>query len=901
MKLQSKIFIPVIISLTILGGSMYLLNRQILKEVFNSEMQKVLTSKEKNFNELLQSKLEYLSQFSNALANSYAIRSAFVVYDQTNNNDSAWNIINSEIDRIKFGGVQQQIQIPPINCHVPPGIVLFRSRSQKYGDNVIHKRRAIQKAFDEKKSVSGLEIGSYGIDLRGISPVNIKNKFYGTVEVNLPISDIIEELKPEEYESYALIVDKTYNNVMNKVDAMNDASNFINDNVIMIKTEGFELSDFKPLFEGEIIQSQKIDMIEQYNYMQIPIKSFNNEVIGTLVYQVSKADFIENMNASSYSLFFIGIMIFIIAIVVLFLVLKTSIINPLKRVTNALSELSKGIVTKAFLVKSKDEIGEMQTALNVVNLGIQKMSDFAVEIGNGEYQTEFTALSEKDQLGNTLIQVRDKLKDVFEQEQHQSSIEKQRKWAVEGHSKFAAILQDNEMEIKEYTYNILSNLIKYLNVNQGALFLLSSDKETLVLESAYAYDRRKHMQSEIKLGDGLLGSTALEGKVTFLTDLPKDYITITSGLGDATPNSLLIVPLISNNELYGVFEIASFKKLEAFEVEFCENIAENIAQAIARQQSAQQTRELLEQSRQQAEELSAQEEEMRQNLEEMQATQEEMARKEAELTGVINALNSSAIVVEFNLNAEIIKVNKRAIEVLKLNSEKDIIGKNHQDFYVSDNYEEEAAMLWDDLSQDKTVNRVAQVQLMNGETMWLNETYSPVLDESGQIDRIMNISFDVTEQVLKEQQVVQQNEEIMAKEEEMRQNLEEMFATQEEMARKEAEINGLLRAVDKVALLVDFDVEGNIIDVNDQVLELLQLNKKDDVIGMHHSQFYQFANYEMAAEQLFEKLKNNEIVSFDTELNTPDGRTVKLNETYAPILNENDEVIKVINISFRYL
>jgi len=83
MNLQSKIFLPVILSLIILGGSMYLLNRRILVETFEAEMTKVLASKEKNVNEILHSKESFLAHYSNTLANSYAIRSAFVVYKQT--------------------------------------------------------------------------------------------------------------------------------------------------------------------------------------------------------------------------------------------------------------------------------------------------------------------------------------------------------------------------------------------------------------------------------------------------------------------------------------------------------------------------------------------------------------------------------------------------------------------------------------------------------------------------------------------------------------------------------------------------------------------------------------------------------------------------------------------------
>jgi methyl-accepting chemotaxis protein len=899
MNLRAKIYVPVVLSLVVLGGSMFLLNRQILKETFDTEMTKVLNDKEKNFNEIIDIKLDYLSQYSNALANSYAFRSALVIYDITKDIDSTWNLLNAEVDRIKFGGSQAKIDVPPINCHVPPGIVLFRSRSNKYGDNVIHNRKAIQQAFDTKKSVKGLEIGKYGIDLRGISPAFIKGKFYGTVEVNMAINDIIKEINPSEYESYAIIVDKNYINTMTKVEAINDAENFINENLILLKTDGFNKSVYKSITSKKIEVNKQLTLLDDYNYLELPIKNFDNEVIATLVYQMNNDDFKNNLEASTFSLFLIGFLIFGVSLFILLIILRIVIISPVKKVTRALKMLSKGVINDEIKVKTKDEIAEIQKALNVVNSGMLKMSNFAIEIGNENYEEEFTALSDDDVLGNTLLQVRDKLKDVSEQQQMQAKLESERKWTIEGQAKFAALLQDNEMDVKEYTYKILSNLISYLNVNQGAFFLLSKDKETLQLSSAYAYDRRKFVNKDVKLGDGLLGNSAKEMKLTYITDLPQDYINITSGLGDANPNSLIIVPLVSDDELYGVFELASFRKLEQFEVEFCSTVAESIAQAISRQQIQQQTKELLEQSRQQAEELSAQEEEMRQNLEEMQATQEEMARKEAEMTGVLNALSESSLVVEFDLKGNVLSVNDGIIELFKLSDKSQVIGKNHSDFYEVEDYQKEQNKLWEPLSRKETVSRKAQVSLPNGEKIWLNETYSPILDENGNIDRVLNISFDVTEEVTKEMQISQQNEEMLAQEEEMRQNLEEMQATQEEMARKEAEMKSILSALDLSSLVVEIDLNKSVLKVNNKILDIFGMDSLSMIQGASVIDFYENQTIEMFDSEIWNPVVNDrKTISRRSQITAPNGVNLWLNETYTPIFDENDKISKVLNISF---
>ncbi len=305
-----------------------------------------------------------------------------------------------------------------------------------------------------------------------------------------------------------------------------------------------------------------------------------------------------------------------------YLYFNRSVTRPIKSLRRYLLSMGKGELPDFKMKVWKDDIGEMVRALRGLLIGLKETALFAKELGEGNLDAEYSMLSNNDILGNSLMGMRDNLRKLADDDE-------KRNWVNQGVASFAEILRTNNDNLEVLSDQIVLYLVNYLKVNQGGLFLINEiDRKDIHLELAavYAWDRRKFVDRKIEKGQGLVGQCWYEQKTIFMTDVPQNFVQITSGLGEATPRCILIVPLISNEEIYGVMEFASFTVMEDFEIDFVEKVAESIAAAIGNVRITERTKNLLEEAQQQGEELRANEEEMRQNMEEMNATQEEMDR-----------------------------------------------------------------------------------------------------------------------------------------------------------------------------------------------------------------------------------------------------------------------------------
>ncbi len=534
--------------------------------------------------------------------------------------------------------------------------------------------------------------------------------------------------------------------------------------------------------------------------------------------------------------------IWIFALMLVKRIFRHYIIDPLQRTAAVSSRASVGDLSEKTEIKGSDEIAQISSSIDGIIQNQLNLAEFAEEIGEGNFEADYKLLSEKDKLGLSITGMRDKLQKLAVDDEA-------RNWVSAGLTKFGEILRDDDTDLNLLTDRFLSSLVKYIDANQGMIFLLNDNeknKEYLELLSAYAWNRKKFIEDKVEIGEGLIGQAAIEKAKIYITDVPEDFISITSGLGDANPRCVLIVPMLSDDELFGVIELASFRKLLDYEIEFVEKLAGILASAISRVKTSEQTQKLLRDSQQLTEELRAQEEEMRQNLEEMNATQEEMQQREVERIGIFSAIDNTLGTVEFDMEGNILTANDKFLQMMNYSLEEI---ENKSDRIFADKANEPIDVynqFWKDLRAGKARTGDFKRTTKTGREIWINASYTPALDKEGLPYKVIELVADITEKKMAELETQRQADELRlqgeklkaytAELEDIKRNLSDKLNEASQGLKKKIEDIEAEKAKNEAVLegcvdgVISFDHEGNVRYFN-YAAEEIWGSSREDIIG----------------------------------------------------------------------
>jgi len=408
-----------------------------------------------------------------------------------------------------------------------------------------------------------------------------------------------------------------------------------------------------------------------------------------------------------------------------------------------------GILFSFYFLRKEIKMSEVLNSLIAKEKrNTEKAIQYMHDLQSGKLVKESTGDPENE-LFTSLDKLRKTLLFNKEAEELRKREDFQRNWVSEGLAMFGEILRQPGENMQEYSYLLISNLVKYLKANQGGFFSIETNKETgkyFQMQACYAYDRRKFADKQIEWGTGLIGTCALEKKTIYMSDIPKDYLLITSGLGKANPQYLLLVPLIAGEDIHGIIEIASFLKIENYQVNFVERIAESIAITISGIKNNIMTAQLLKETQAQAEALAIHEERMRQNMEELKATQEQAAKQAEKFISFTNSVNHTMIRAEYDINGTLIYANTRFLRKMGYSGNREVEGK-HISLFIHEKDREWFNNLWGRLAKGgQHYEGYMKHITKQGQDLWTMATYTCVRKEEGMVEKILFLALDTTEQ-----------------------------------------------------------------------------------------------------------------------------------------------------------
>ncbi|MFN6946371.1 MAG: response regulator, partial [Cytophagaceae bacterium] len=341
---------------------------------------------------------------------------------------------------------------------------------------------------------------------------------------------------------------------------------------------------------------------------------------------------------------YLSILAAVLILVILFSIYIIRMISlPLQNIKAAADKISLGDTNVSIQAESKDEIGDLARSFKALANNTLQLSRVADAIGSGNYDVHVEIRSQKDLLGMSLLKMKENLKNL-------SVKEKDKTWLLTGSGQFNDLVR-GEKDLGKLSTKIINHFCSYLQIQIGAIYILD-DYDKLRLSATYGFNIDQVTSNVFDLGEGLAGQAAYDKEIKYIENIPDNYWQVKSGLIEGKPHSIIVYPLLHENQVLGAFELANMEELSELQLNYMDHHMDRIGMVISNVKADLKTAELLYQTQNQAEEMEAQQEELRQindelkeqsmrlqaSEEELKANQEELQEKNAELEEKANQL-----------------------------------------------------------------------------------------------------------------------------------------------------------------------------------------------------------------------------------------------------------------------
>jgi CheY-like chemotaxis protein/signal transduction histidine kinase/HAMP domain-containing protein len=303
---------------------------------------------------------------------------------------------------------------------------------------------------------------------------------------------------------------------------------------------------------------------------------------------------------------------------------------------------------------------------------VRAIADVATAVTKGDLTRSITVQAEGE-----LAALKGNINEMIRNLRETTSRNAEQDWLKTNLAKFTRMMQ-GQKNLNTVSQMILSELAPVVGAKHGVFYITEGTSETPLLHMAasYAFRERKHLNREFEFGEGLVGQAAIEKQRILLTNAPDDYVQINSGLGEAKPLQIIVLPIVFEGQVLAVMELASFTPFTETYQSLLDQLTESIGVVLNTIQANMRTEELLAQSQSLAEELQAQQEELtetnkrlEQQAKSLQASEELLKQQQEELQQSNEELEEKARLLQAQ-NAEVERKNSEVEDAKRLLEEK---------------------------------------------------------------------------------------------------------------------------------------------------------------------------------------------------------------------------------------
>jgi signal transduction histidine kinase/ActR/RegA family two-component response regulator len=230
--------------------------------------------------------------------------------------------------------------------------------------------------------------------------------------------------------------------------------------------------------------------------------------------------------------------------------------------------------------------------------------------------------------------LKDKLNEMIRNLRETTRQNTEQDWLKTNLERFTRMLQ-GQRDLATVSSMILSELAPLVSAQHGVFYTLASlddgGEPVLMYQAGYAYKERKHLANHFRLGEGLVGQCAQEKQRILLSEVPSDYVTINSGLGESTPLNIIVLPILFEGSVRAVLELASFSRFSPTHQAFLDQLTESIGLVLNTIEANTLTENLLKQSQSQAQELQSRQQELRGSNEDLERQARQLAEQNTEV------------------------------------------------------------------------------------------------------------------------------------------------------------------------------------------------------------------------------------------------------------------------------